>query len=71
MTTIIFTFFISFLASLFLCPLVIRIARRLNIVDEPSDRKVHESAIPRIGGVVLILSFFLPLVLLYYRGCPR
>ena len=67
MTTIIFTFFISFLASLLLCPLVIRIARRLNIVDMPSDRKVHKQPVPRIGGVVLFLSFFLPLVLLYYN----
>jgi len=64
MTTIIFVFFISFLAALLLCPIVSRVAIRLNIIDTPSERKMHKDITPRIGGVALILSFALPLVLL-------
>ena len=64
MTTIIFVFFISFLAALLLCPIVGRIGHRLHIIDTPSERKMHKEVTPRIGGVVLVLSFFLPLVLL-------
>lgn len=67
MTTIIFTFFLSFLASFFLTPFIGKVARRYNIVDEPSERKIHKVPIPRIGGVALFISFFLPLVLLVFN----
>ncbi|MCL7489661.1 MAG: undecaprenyl/decaprenyl-phosphate alpha-N-acetylglucosaminyl 1-phosphate transferase [Desulfobulbaceae bacterium] len=67
MTTIIFTFFLAFLASFFLTPFIGKIARRYNIVDMPSERKVHTQPIPRIGGVALFLSFFFPLILLVFN----
>lgn len=67
MTTIIFTFFLAFLASFFLTPFVGKVATRFNIVDEPSERKVHTRPIPRIGGVALFLSFFFPLGLLVFN----
>ena len=67
MTTIIFTFFLSFLASFFLTPFIGKIARRYNIVDQPSERKIHTQPIPRIGGVALFFSFFFPLVLLTFN----
>jgi UDP-GlcNAc:undecaprenyl-phosphate GlcNAc-1-phosphate transferase len=37
-------------------PIVIRIAKRLNIVDPPDVRKVHSKPIPRIGGVAIFAS---------------
>jgi UDP-GlcNAc:undecaprenyl-phosphate GlcNAc-1-phosphate transferase len=58
MTTIILIFFIAFLSSLLLTPIVSRIAKRFNIVDVPKDRKVHDNPVPRLGGVALFLSFF-------------
>ena len=64
MTTIIFVFFIAFLSSLLLTPLVRRIGQRLNILDEPKDRKVHDRPIPRLGGVALYLSFLISLLML-------
>jgi len=63
MTTIILIFFVAFLASLLLTPLVIRIAKRYNIVDIPKDRKVHKKPVPRLGGAALFLAFFTALVL--------
>jgi len=67
MTTIIFTFFLAFLAAFFLTPFIGKVARRLGIVDVPSDRKVHDVPIPRIGGVALFFSFFFPLCLLIFN----
>jgi len=67
MTTIIFTFFLAFIVSFFLTPFVGKIARRYNIVDLPSERKIHTQPIPRIGGVALFFSFFFPLVLLAFN----
>ena len=63
MTTIIFVFFVAFLSSLLLTPIVIRIAKRFNIMDIPKDRKVHDKPVPRLGGVALYLSFFIALAL--------
>ena len=67
MINIIFTFFMAFLASFFLTPFVGKVARRYNIVDVPTERKIHTHPIPRIGGVALLLSFFFPLVILSFN----
>jgi UDP-GlcNAc:undecaprenyl-phosphate GlcNAc-1-phosphate transferase len=37
-------------------PIVIHIAKRLNIVDSPDIRKVHSQPVPRIGGVAIFIS---------------
>lgn len=66
MTTVIAIFLISLLLSLVLTPLTGRLARKYNIVDIPSKRKVHSKAIPRIGGVAIYLSFFLPLTSAFF-----
>lgn len=46
---------------------VIRIAKRLHIVDIPGARKVHSKPIPRIGGVAIFVSMIglvIPVLLL-------
>ncbi len=60
MTTIISVFMLSLAVSLVLTPQIRNIALRYKIVDLPSDRKVHSSPIPRIGGVAIYMAFFLP-----------
>ena len=57
MTTILFTFILAFLFALIATPLVKKLIVQFDLVDEPSDRKVHERALPRIGGVTIILAF--------------
>ena len=50
-------------------PIVIRIARRLNILDAPDVRKVHSKPIPRIGGVAIFVSMMaLTLPVLFLRN---
>ncbi|MEW6540430.1 MAG: MraY family glycosyltransferase [Bacillota bacterium] len=43
--------------SLFVTPLVIRMARRLGAVDEPNHRKIHQRPMPRLGGLAVYLVF--------------
>ncbi|MDM8550858.1 MraY family glycosyltransferase [Desulfobacterales bacterium HSG2] len=59
MTTIILIFLLSLVLSLLLTPQMAKIAWKYNLVDPPSERKVHARALPRIGGVAIYLAFFL------------
>lgn len=45
-----FALFTAGLASLAIVPLMIRLAPRLGMVDQPAARKVHSYPIPRVGG---------------------
>jgi len=58
---------ISFALALFLStalvPVGIRYASALGLVDEPDEkRKFHSEPVPRVGGVAIVLAFFLPVL---------
>lgn len=59
----------SFLAALIVAglstPVVRALALRLQVVDEPTARRMHTRRIPRLGGVAIVAAFFLPLGLLF------
>ncbi len=65
MTTVLFTFIAALLCALAATPLVKKIALHYGLVDNPSGRKVHEKAVPRIGGIAIFLSFLFPFGLLF------
>ena len=53
--------------AMFLVPIVSRLAKRFRLVDTPGPRKVHQTPIPRIGGIAFIIStlvFVLPVFFL-------
>ena len=54
MRTYAFTYFGATLLTLLSTPAVIRIARRLGLVDVGGVRNVHLSPVPRTGGVVIV-----------------
>lgn len=57
MYSLIFLAFTSCILSLLLTPLVRNTALRFGIVDEPDyNRKIHTSAIPRLGGVAIFVA---------------
>lgn len=56
MKTYLFIYLGSVLSAIVITPIVISIAHALRIYDRPDARKVHASAIPRIGGVAIFLS---------------
>jgi len=47
----------SFIVSLFLTYLMGIVALKLNVVDQPGERKVHTAPIPLLGGVAIFLTF--------------
>lgn len=48
-----------------LIPLVRGIAIGAGAVDLPQDRHTHTHAVPRLGGIAILLAFFLPLLILF------
>src|SRR5438309_1673233 len=58
-------FLIAASASLILTPLLRRFCERYRLVDEPKDsRRVHQKAVPRLGGVPIFLSILIALSVL-------
>ncbi len=56
----------AFFFSLTATPLLRDLAIRLGLVDQPDEqRKLHVRAVPRIGGVAVVLSYLCALGLLY------
>ena len=55
-------FFPALFLSLWLTPVVIRYSYRLNAIDRPGERKVHERAVSRLGGAAMVAGLVLPLV---------
>ena len=51
---------ISFAVALALTPVAARVARRYSIVDRPGALKVHEVAVPYLGGVSVSIAFAIP-----------
>ena len=68
MTTVLFVFFVSLALSLALTPVATGIGKRLNILDQPDARKVHQQPIPRTGGLAIFFSFVLCLTLAKVYG---
>jgi UDP-GlcNAc:undecaprenyl-phosphate GlcNAc-1-phosphate transferase len=54
--TYITVYFGTVLIAIFLVPIVSRLAKWYRLVDAPGPRKVHQTPIPRIGGIVFIVS---------------
>ncbi len=44
-------------------PVMMRIAPYIGMVDSPDERKVHTTAIPRSGGVGIVVGLLIPLIL--------
>ena len=62
MNTYLTLFLISLTASLFVTPVVRRLAQRLGWLDVPGGgRRVHEVAVPRLGGVAVFGAVMLAL----------
>ncbi len=58
-----FGFIIAVFMTMVLIQPLMRLAERLQIVDIPDGRKVHTVAIPRIGGVAMVVGAMLPVAM--------
>jgi len=61
------TFVLSMMLTLVLIPPLMKSAMHFNIVDVPNERKIHTGNIPRIGGLAMIISVILPVLVLLSR----
>lgn len=58
---------LSFICSLIFTPLTIKFAKKFGIVDSPKDkRKIHNTYMPRIGGLAIVISMFVGLFAYYF-----
>lgn len=57
------SFFISLLVSMVLVPPLLRFSARLGLVDVADGRKIHTGAIPRSGGIAIVLGTLVPLLI--------
>lgn len=48
-----------------LTPLVRKLALGVGAVDAPTARRVHTRRIPRLGGIAIVVGFFVPLLALF------
>ena len=55
---------VSMLCTLALIPPLVRHANLIGAVDEPGERKVHLTAVPRIGGIAMITGALAPILFL-------
>ncbi len=56
-------FLMAMFVTMLLIPPLIRNAQRWQFVDMPGDRKVHTQAVPRIGGIAIVVGALVPIVI--------
>jgi len=66
MTTLLAIFLISLLLSLILTPIAKWLGQQLGAIDIPNERKCHQIPIPRNGGLAIVSTFFLTLILMSF-----
>ncbi|TDP91745.1 UDP-GlcNAc:undecaprenyl-phosphate GlcNAc-1-phosphate transferase [Halanaerobium saccharolyticum] len=54
-------FIITLILSLVITPAIIRLAHRLNFIDQPGERKINKKIIATAGGTAIYLAFMIPL----------
>jgi len=58
-----FTFIIAMFITMVLIPPLMRSADRLSFIDSPGGRKIHDTPIPRIGGVAMVAGAVTPILM--------
>jgi UDP-GlcNAc:undecaprenyl-phosphate/decaprenyl-phosphate GlcNAc-1-phosphate transferase len=51
------TMFVCFFSSILITPLIKKLAFLIGATDQPNQRKVHQSVMPRLGGLAIFISF--------------
>ncbi len=49
--------------SMAIIPLMMRLAPKIGMIDEPDPRKVHTAPIPRVGGLGIVVGALVPMLL--------
>ncbi len=63
MLTYIVAFLLAMIVSAAATPFITKVAHKKGWLDEPTEaRKVHTRAVPRLGGIAVVLAFFTPIL---------
>lgn len=54
-------FIITLMLSLIITPMIIKLAHKLNFVDQPGERKINTRVVATAGGTAIYLAFMIPL----------
>jgi len=66
MKTYLISFAIALLTSIAATEIVRRLSLRFGMVDQPHpERKIHDSAIPRVGGLAVLFAVLIPMASFY------
>lgn len=60
----IFAFIVSLVVTMILIPPIMKWADKIGAIDIPDARKVHTQAIPRVGGIAMVLGSVFSIILL-------
>jgi len=63
MSTLLLIFATALVFALGATPILRRLAPRVGMMDQPNARKIHQTPIPRVGGVAMYGAFLLALIL--------
>ncbi len=55
-------FLMAISLAMILIPLLIHLAPELGLLDHPDERKVHQHAIPRVGGIAIFVGSVVPML---------
>jgi UDP-GlcNAc:undecaprenyl-phosphate/decaprenyl-phosphate GlcNAc-1-phosphate transferase len=58
------TLLICFITSIFITPVVKKLAFKIGATDKPNHRKVHQKIMPRLGGLAVYISFIIGILIL-------
>ncbi|OAZ04011.1 MraY family glycosyltransferase [Flavobacterium succinicans] len=62
---------LSLLITLLITPILKKTAIRINLVDQPNHRKVHQTAIPLVGGIAVFFSSFIVILAAAHQNSFR
>ncbi len=60
---IIFAILSAFVVSFILLPIIIKVSRSVDLLDNPDRRKIHAISTPSLGGVAIFLGFMLSVLI--------
>ncbi len=63
MKTALLAFLPALVLAYFLTPIVIKLAKKCGIIDQPDERRVHVNPTPRWGGLAIYIAFIVSVLL--------
>ena len=66
MKTYVIVYFGTLLLTMFIMPIISRLAKWYRVVDIPGPRKVHNVPIPRVGGIAFVITTIIMLLTVFF-----